>query len=252
MAPAAGQVGSSGSGEGGVGGICVQAEVTPQLTWNWSTPDPADAATPGFVVGPELSGGLSGRGSLDMTTATPDREVVDYFHPADNTPLARVAEAQFPLSYKFAGDGSFGPTYQLRLFGMNRLDNQADGFTTLLWAPEKNGGFAANTWTEKTGLSTGNWISTAAINGQPDQTVSRSLAAILADNPSGYVIEYGVLFGSSDGGIIQPAWVDTLEFGCNGWNFEPGLPPLPPLSGGSVGSVGSAGSGLSGGSVGSS
>jgi hypothetical protein len=243
VAPAAGQSSGSGglsSGSGdlssGSGSSCFRRDVTPLLTWGWNTPDPEDAATPEFVVGPDsVEGNESGRGSLDVST-TSTEPVVDFFHPGNDTPLSEVVG--FDLSYSFASGGEFGPTYQLRLFGMNRVDEQADGFTTLLWTPEANGGFTPNTWTQRSNLATGLWRSTAAIAGQPGGEL-RTLAAILGDNPGGYVIEYGTLFGSSAGNITLPGYVDTFNFGCAQWDFEPGL------FSGSAGSSGS-GSGSSG------
>jgi hypothetical protein len=248
-APAAGQSGdlsagssnlSSGSGDlsSGSGSACFNRDVTPAFQWGWRTPDPDTSFPPVFVEGPEsVSGNRTGRGSIDMTTSAA-RTVVDYFQPGNATPLATVAGAEFGLSYKYAANGQFGPTYQLRMRGMTPTGG-TDDFTTLYWAPENNGGFTPNTWTQASNLATGNWISTRAIADQPLGT-ARTLAAISQSNPGGYVLDYGVLFGSSAGNITQGAWVDTLGFGCAQWNFEPGL------FAGSSGSAGSSGIGSSG------
>ncbi|MGW6693423.1 hypothetical protein ACWF62_06580 [Rhodococcus sp. NPDC054953] len=156
-------------------------------------------------------------------TSTSDE--VTFYQPT-RTPLAEAAG----LGYNVFLDGTVAPAYQLRVWGANRTDGAADGFTSLTWEPSRNGGNpGVGEWKNFDALEDGLWWSSRDIAGATGRQAV-SLDAIRTANPDAVIRAYGVRVGT--GAAASTSFAVNVKFGCDTWDFE----SLPSLSSGSSGS----------------
>ncbi|PXW31653.1 UNVERIFIED_CONTAM: hypothetical protein DES50_10451 [Williamsia faeni] len=188
---------------------CVHTNVypLPVLEWGWQQ---LEATAPTYVEG---SGGR-GNGYLNLS-AEPGTQS-NLFHAGIDTPLSDL------LGRNSLGFEHQGPTtFQLRLRGADRDDDDRYGFTTLVWQPESNGNVGLDDWADSDDLALGQWWSTRNIAGLPaDMAKFATLADIAKANPDAQVTAYGVLVDNKQSSPLAGK-ADDVRYGCARWDFEP-------------------------------
>ncbi|MCX5046110.1 hypothetical protein OG921_23345 [Aldersonia sp. NBC_00410] len=216
VAPAAGQSGdlSSNFSGGSSGSVCPPAvEVSPDSTAGWIN---LDGRRPDFVEGP---GRPSGDGSIELTTSDDPNDRVNYTHFGYLRPLSEVADGKLGWTYWGA------VAFQLTIY--RAIGGGTGGYSTLRFEPAQY----PEEWTTDNDLAAGNWLSTRDIAGAPVNTYA-TLHEISQANPDAVVASLAVQVGS--GQPNATAYVDTIQYGCDKWEFEPTV-----LDTGSNGSGGS-------------
>ncbi|WP_020105146.1 hypothetical protein [Nocardia sp. 348MFTsu5.1] len=188
---------------------CIHTNVypLPVLDWGWRN---LEANAPTYQEG---SAG-TGNGFLNLH-AEPGTQT-NFFHAGIDTPLSDLLR---PNSLGFEHRGL--TTFQLRIRGADRIDNDWYGFTTLVWQPSSNGDEGLNQWWNSDDLASGNWRSTRDIEGLPDDNVSTLTLEEISDaNPDAQVTAYGVSVGTAQSSP-QDGFADDVRYGCARWDFEP-------------------------------
>jgi hypothetical protein len=154
------------------------------------------------LIGGELRLG----GGFDASTPS---GAIGIAKPFSSVPLGNLSALSYSyhINKRPPGNTVSAPTIHVTLTGANRTDGTASGFTNLVFEPYLNETVVTNN--HDIDAQSGQWWSTRAITGSPDQATTRTLAQIVADNPNAVIQAISLDNGGSSSNTIPVADFDA-------------------------------------------